>query len=170
MKGVIKTTHASDESVAFVLDHLWDRGRQELDILGITPEVAMGMIAQQRQAGLPTMAIWVDNEPVVISGLLRLADPLGMVTWFQATDLFAGHARAITKELRAKLAFAASMYDLAYIEINSPCTHPDTGRWFGALGFHLDVDRFIRVREGSEQRLYRFVRHFDRSGDVLPQA
>lgn len=167
----VRTTTATENAVNFVLDNLWDRGERELSILGVTTDMARAMIAQQRNAGAPTMALWVDDEPVAISGLLRTDNPVGMCTWFQATTAFAAHARPITRELRKKLAYAAEIYNLDYIEIVSPCVHEHTGRWFGALGFRLDVNRYLLLREGSDQRLYRFERRFDQGGPrVLPQG
>lgn len=161
------TTEATDDAVDHVLGNLWERGARELAVLDVSLDHARSVMTRQRDAGLPTLAIWVDDEPVLVAGLIRISDPMGMSTWFQATESFGRFAMPITRELRSQLGQAAVAYDLAYIEIASPCVHPRTGRWFESLGFTLDVNRYVPLREGSHDRLYRFERRFDR---VLPQA
>jgi hypothetical protein len=160
-------TEATADAVDHVFGNLWERGQQELAVLGYPLDVARAIVNRQRETGAPTLALWIDDEPIVISGLMKTDNPKGMSTWFQATDAFAHFALPLTKEIRYQLEETARAYDLDYIEIVSPCVHPKTGRWFGALGFNLDVDRFIPLREGSDQRLYRFERKFDH---VLPQG
>lgn len=154
--STFRLTDASPEAVDYVLTNLWERGEQEFALLGITKEQAAGFIARQRDVGLPTMAGWIDSDPVFISGLTHADDPSGMVTWFQATELFTPYVHPITHALREAMERTATAYNLAYIEIHSPCVHPKSGRWFKALGFDLDVDR--HVAQGPT--LYRFVRRF----------
>jgi hypothetical protein len=163
----VRVTEAVPEAVNYVFDNLWERGGQELAILGYSVDQARAIVTHQRLSGAPTLAVWIDGAPALICGLMRTDSPDGMATWFQATEAFTEHARQITKELRAKLEGAATTYNLKFIEIVSPCVHPKTGRWFAALGFRLDVDRHIRARDDLQQRLYRFERRFDH---VLPEA
>lgn len=153
-------TEATPEVVGHVIGNLWERGQRELQILGIEPESAIAIMDQQRSLGAPSMAMWFDGEPVFFCALMRTDDPRGMASAFQATDLFAQYVRPITRTLRRIQTAAAKQYDLDFIEIISPCVHPESGRWFGALGFQLDVDRYVRSRSG--ERLYRFVRRFDK--------
>jgi hypothetical protein len=163
---------ASPNAVNFVLNNLWTRGAQEFEILKITREGAAAAIESMRQAGMPMRSLWIDDEPVVVMGMIRIpGDPTGMSTWFQATDLFNAYARALTKEVRALIEQGAATYNLAYVEIESPCVHPRTGRWFRALGFELDPN-WHSVARGTTSKLYRFVRKFDRKEDsnVLRQA
>lgn len=169
--SLMTTTLAVPEAVNHVFDNLWERGARELEMLGFSNEMARGFVAYQVQAGMPTLALWFDNEPVVIMGLARSDNPNAMSTWFQATELFTEFARPITEELRRQIAHVGETRNLDYVEIISPCVHPHAGRWFRALGFNLDVNRFIPIREGSQERLYRFERRFVKEGkNVLPQG
>lgn len=160
----MRITEATPEAVDHVFANMWDRGREELCILGLSSERAREILEAERKAGNPSMAIWFDGEPVVILGLMRTADPAGRVTWFEATDLFARFARQITHQLRLSMENAARDFALDFIEIFSPCVHPASGRWFRALGFGLDVNRHLTVSGANPRRLYRFVRTFQREG------
>lgn len=152
---------ATAEAVDYVLANLWERGQRELEILKITPEVVIGIIAHQRDnLDAPTMAILIDDEPVIICGLMPCDHPRGMKTWFQATEQFSAYARPITIQVRGSLERAAEKFGLDFMEIFSPCVHPRTGRWFAALGFNLDVHHYLTAPGG--ERLYRFERRFDR--------
>lgn len=161
-------TEATPEVVGHIISNLWERGQRELEILGIEPASAIAIMDHQRSLGAPTMAIWFDGEPVVFCALMRTDDPLGMVTAFQATELFSHYVVPITKLLRRALERSARQYGLEFIEIFSPCVHPRTGRWFEALGFRLDLNRFIPAKNGGG-RLYRFERRFPKGvmSDVL---
>lgn len=164
----MRITAVTPEARDFVFDRLWQRGREELEILGISEDEARGIIHHEVVSGAPTMALWIGEAPVVILGLMRTDDPYGMRTWFQATDLFTRYARQITQQLRGSLTQFAHARHLDYIEVVSPCVHPDSGRWFAALGFELDVNRYLRAPmlvDGVERRLYRFERKFPREGE-----
>jgi hypothetical protein len=160
----LRITEASPEAVDFVMSNLWQRGRDELGVLDISDEAARAIIAHQRAIGAPTMALWVDGRPVVILGLMHTGEPRAMRTWFQATEEFSDNALAITQQLRDSMAQFADARGLDYIEIVSPCVHPLAGRWFKALGFDFDVDRYMMI---GQNRLYRYVRHFKGGENVL---
>lgn len=163
MSEMLVTT-ASPYAVDHVFANMWARGREELQILGLSSERARDILESERAAGNPSMAIWFDGEPVVILGLMRATDPAGRVTWFEATDLFARFARPITQCLRDSMARFAKENDVDFIEIFSPCVHPASGRWFRALGFGLDVNHHATVSADNPRRIYRFVRTFSREG------
>jgi len=159
--------HADNEAIEFVLNNLWERGQEELQIIGITPGIAAETILARRERGEPTFSFRAGDEPVFIAGLTRTDDPQAMATWFQATEAFNEHAREITCRLRQGIEDIARAHNLTYVEIFSACVHPKTGRWFKALGFDLDLDYHCRAKTGAP--MYRFVRHFE-GNHVLRQA
>jgi|GEM_PF-2019850 len=167
--STMRVSEASPDAVDFVMENLWQRGQEELAILGIETEVARGIIAHQRAIGMPNMAIWIDDEPVIICGVMRTDHPHGMATWFQATEMFTPFMRPITAQLRESLERTALAFGLEFLEIISPCVHPKTGRWFRALGFALDLDRYIQAKDGVN-RLYRYERKFSGGASVLRQS
>lgn len=158
---MIERTAATNDAIAYVMANLWERGAQELDALEIDPDVALTSIQHWRDSGYPTMAWLVDREPVFVIGLVPKGPAL-METWFIATEAFRRHKLAITRELRHKVDDVAVSMGLREVEIHSPCIHPDSGRWFGALGFTLDVSRHSAYSDASTEgtRLYRFVRRY----------
>lgn len=157
-------TTVSPEARDYVLANLWQRGREELDILGISEDAARGIIQSEVERGSPTWALWIDERPVVVMGLMLIDEPFGMRTWFQATDDFNTYARAITQQIRDSMSQFAASRNLDFIEIVSPCVHPQSGRWFKALGFELDLNRYLRASENNDRRLYRFERRFVKEG------
>lgn len=165
------TTLAVPDAVDYIFSNLWERGARELAMIGLSTDRARAIADHQCSIGMPTMAIWFDGEPVLICGLMSTDHPNAMVTWFQATEMFTHYAREITVEVRKQLEHVARARNLDYVEIISPCVHPRTGRWFRALGFRLDVDRYIPVANCPGERLYRFVRRFSREDShVLPPS
>lgn len=152
------TTAATVEAVDHIFSNLWERGQLELSILGIDLETARHIAYNEHYIGAPTQALWFDDEPVLICGLMRIDNPFGMRTWFQATDLFGVHAKTITSQMKEMMAEGARQYNLDFIETISPCVHPKTGRWFGAMGLAIDIDYHIKSRGG--EKLYRFERRF----------
>lgn len=165
MSVELTIANATLEDVGFVFGHLWERGRLELEVLGLTPEEGCAYAAGLLGAG-PTVVFAVDSEPVLVTGMVPIvSSPGGMATWFQATAAFSSYAIPITRELRRRLDEYAAQNGIQFVEIVSPCVHPRTGRWFGALGFTLDVNRYIPNRTGIG-RLYRFERRFQGASDV----
>lgn len=158
-------TQATNASISHVMTHLWERGAQELEILGYSRQYVAETIANMRDKGWPTMAFIVDDEPVCVCGLVLEEGGKRAATWFQATEDFTRYQRQITRELRAHMEAAAAERAIEEIEIFSACVHPRAGRWFKALGFELDVDR----HPGQDMpRTYRFVRRFPKEeGHVL---
>jgi len=151
----IATSLANPDMIDHVVANLWDRGAQELEILGVSRERAVEMMNDCREAGNPTLAWSVDGVPVFVTGLLPTG-PGVMCSWFLATRRFHAFQRRITMTLWRELERVAEERQLREIEIYSTCVHPRAARWFQALGFVLDVDRHSSPRT----RTYRFVRRF----------
>lgn len=152
-------TEATHQVVDHITENLWERGREELALIGVPPEMMAPLIDTYRQSNQPTMAVWIDGVPVFMAGLVSTG-PAMMCTWFQATEAFTRHARLITTLLRRRLEYEAEQRGLSEIEIHSPCVHPKSGKWFGLLGFDLDVNYYLPSNGGA--RLYRFVRRFSK--------
>lgn len=112
----------------YVLDHLWLRGVEELQRLGMGREDAFYRFLHYARTGYKARTLVADDRPVVVVGI---ADDGGEAfTWFQATAEFDRHASAITRYIRRE----AKAYPDA-LHIYSVCVHPDTERWFKVLGF-----------------------------------
>jgi hypothetical protein len=123
----------TDNAIAFVLWRLWERGVHELAALGLTKGEAFLRFRDFARAAWHPQALEFDGEPVVVTGINT--DENGAFTWFQATEKFAAHALEITRHIRKEAA--------AYpgpVSIFSVCVHPDSARWFRALGFVRDDD------------------------------
>lgn len=159
--------HADNDAIEFVLNNLWERGEEELELLGVNKGRAAELILDWRDRGEPTFSFRADGVPIFIAGLTRTDDPHAMRTWFQATEDFNLYSREITVKLREGIEKIAESWELEYVEIFSPCVHPKTGRWFRALGFTIDLDYHSKTQAGAT--LYRFVRRL-REPHVLRQA
>lgn len=158
-------TPVPNDAINVIFSNLWERGEQELEVLGLSRQMAASEVAAWRDQGFPSMSWSVDGLPVFICGLVP--DGKRAATWFQATEDFVPHQREITRELRRRIEEDAARLGFEELEIFSACIHPRTGRWFKALGFELDVDR----HPGNGQpRLYRFVRTIKGKSDVLPEG
>ena len=116
------------DSIYYVLSHLWARGKEELRRLDMDWERALYRFAHYAQTGHKARSLWADERPVVVVGIA--SDGGEAFTWFQATDEFDRHALAITKYIRKE----AAAFD-GPLCIYSVCVHPQTERWFRALGF-----------------------------------
>lgn len=153
------TGEVTPQAARHVVDNLWERGAQELDILGISRGEALNVMAHCLERGYPTLAWSVDGIPVVVTGLMPTG-PGVMCSWFLATEEFTRYQRSITLAVWREMEQVAKARGLREIEVFSTCRHPEAARWFEALGFRLDVDR--HPGEGGI-RTYRFVRKFEGS-------
>jgi hypothetical protein len=138
---------ATVDDISYVVANAWERGKTELEMLGLDAERAVSQFVDFTKKGGSWVGV-VDDVPVAVTGIVT-DDPTPF-TWFQATDGFHENASRITRQLR--LGVKAHQGDLY---IYSVCVHPDTEKWFKVLGF---------VRDGwtgltpAGFTLYRFVR------------
>lgn len=124
--------------ISFVLARLWERGEKELHAFGLDLPAALKHFVLAAEKG---EAWWLQgiNGPVAVFGLSPQPDGT-LSTWFQATDEFLLHHRAITKILRGILRRRATGRPIFLI---SPLVHPKAANWFALLGFVLEfVDRW----------------------------
>jgi hypothetical protein len=116
------------ERLALLFSRMWDRGREELERLGISPTDAFRMLlAYPGRKGILT----ADGEPILAAGISEANGEA--FTWFQATDEFELHASQITRTLRRNVRKHEGQ-----VFIYSVMVHPLTERWFNALGFVRD--------------------------------
>ncbi len=131
-----------------MLLNLWDRGKAELQGLGLTPETAFIECAGWIGRG-PTGALLADGKPVCFSG--TVIGELESFTWFQATDEFTDHVEEISRVL-----IEEAQQVPGDLYIYSQCIHPKTARWFSILGFDKDQEWSGTTETGKP--LYRFKR------------
>lgn len=128
--------------VPAVFSCLWERGVKELRGLGYTVDEAAQKAIDFCNTD-ESKALLVNGVPVFVVGAVN------GVTWFQATEDFTKHYRAITRCIR----------DLAkrkdYV-IYSQCVHPRTEAWFRMCGFVRDEYEGETV---TGTKLYRFRRN-----------
>lgn len=139
--------------LAYVLQNLWPRGEEELRRLGLSKADAFQRFWEYTKLG--RSAVLVADEPVIVTGIATEDESF---TWFQATDQFDRHARAITKYLRAQI----KKHD-GPLYIYSVCVHPDTEKWFRVLGF-VPTDYQERLLSGA------LLRRFERKLCVVAAA
>lgn len=121
---------ASPSNIRYVLDHLWPRGQQELQQLGLTQAQAQVRLQDYAATGVRSGTL-IAERPIVITGIASAR--AGDFTWFQATDEFEQYASAITRFIRRQAQGYARP-----LSIYSVCVHPDSARWFRVLGFTPD--------------------------------
>lgn len=134
-------------ALAFVLAHLWERGVEELRRIGLSRDEAFARFMDYAQRGRSGV-MYADDVPVLACG--TCPEEGGRFTWFQATDAFVDHAIQITRWLRKEL-----KRDEGPVYIYSVCVHPETERWFHALG--CERDGWVG-RTAAGFPLYRFAR------------
>lgn len=121
---------ATLEEAKFVLAHLWQRGRHEMELFQVaSPEALVeGWLA----AG-PTWVI-LREHPVVVTGVED-----GW-TWFLATEE-AEKSHGLTRVCQRVLADMPRPLNCA-----SACLHPAAERWFNALGFeHIGASNGVQL-------------------------
>lgn len=143
---MIEQPTVNPDLIRYVFGHIWKRGREEINRLGVTVAAATEIALYFSLFGR-TRALIVNKTPVFVSGICP--DGPELVTWFQATEDFAKHALTITRLMRNELRIETEP-----VYIYSPCVHPDAARWFGVLGYKQESARTM----DSGWPLYRFVR------------
>lgn len=148
MIPVYRTEPVTADGLQYLLDHLWPRGVEELRRLGLTHEQALRRFmgyAGRGRAGV----LSADDVPLIATG--TCTEDGERFTWFIATDAFEQHPIAITRFLRRHL-----QTEPTPIHIYSVCIHPDTARWFAALGFRRSEHWIGTTPAGYP--IWRFVR------------
>lgn len=144
--------HITPERVDHVLAHLWERGRVELEDLGVPLSLARAECLEHAALGTG-WAILSDGVPVVLTGLVRTG-PRSAGTWFLATDDFERAFREVTALILERLPAECERLGFEEVEILSACRHPKADRWFKAMGFTSDPGHNGATASGVPIRRY----------------
>jgi hypothetical protein len=135
------------EGLAVIFANLWQRGKDEFARNGISMQDAFRMFLHYAKLGRSGILL-ADGVPIMASGIAT--ENGESFTWFQATEAFDRHAMQITKTLRREAkAHVGPLY------IYSVLVHPQTERWFKALGFVRDQ---WEGKTAAQCPLFRFKR------------
>jgi hypothetical protein len=123
---------ATPAHVDYVIDHLWERGRDEAYAHGKTIEGWRAMMQDWlKKSAMSHAGVKPDGTPVIVGGIVADGEAF---TWFQCTEEFPRYAFKATEDLRAM----TDDFPGKPIYIYSACIHPQTARWFAILGFEMD--------------------------------
>lgn len=109
---------------------LWPRGIVELERLGVDRKRAPNDCLEWSKHG-NSGVFCADGRPVVVYGICP--DGENWASWFQATDEFDLHHRAITPVIAKALLDAPEN-----LHVYSVMVHPKTERWFNKCGLVKD--------------------------------
>jgi len=125
---------AEPEYVVYILENLWERGREELRLLGVTTvsEAFIRMMDFIRGGTNSGVLCGPEGKPIIVTGMFR-EDTGQMVTWFQATEEFTKYVEPITRLMMHEIECYGGD-----ISVYSVCVHPQTERWFKLMGFLPD--------------------------------
>jgi len=127
----LRQEEATPGRIDYIFDTLWDRGKEELRLLGHTSFTAKRLAREYVSTGISSGVLSGEN-PVLITGITREPDGRA-ITWFQATDEFTRYVEPITRLMRHECECFGQE-----LSIYSVCVHPQTEKWFRILGFKLD--------------------------------
>lgn len=142
---------ASLADVQRIGGQMWDRGREELKYLGISPEDWLWQWRQRIQRG--DAVVFCDHAllgcdweaPGVVS------------TAFQASKAFEeGLGKQVTKEMRKAIPELMKARGISLICTYSLCVDPEAPKWFRLLG--LEEDRDFQGPMRGPYKLRRFIR------------
>lgn len=126
----MRTAPATHADLLYVFKRLSRRNRIEHDQMGVSPmEVLFEANGWLNSHGATTA--WVDEEPVFVFGVVPSRD--GAITWFLATEAYFALGPASVRQGRRFVQDAFKKHGT--LHTISFATHPDTERWFRALGF-----------------------------------
>ena len=118
----------------YVVEHLWERGRQELHQMHIQLSTAFNAAWQwSRPETFRSGILLADDVPIVATGIA--VDDTGAFTWFLATEAALDHMPEVTRMLRRELRAWGGP-----VRLRSASVHPETHRWFRVLGFRHERD------------------------------
>jgi hypothetical protein len=124
-------TPVTEDRLRYIFANLWQRGVEELALLGMTPDGGRERYQEYANHSFKCGVLERNATPVAVLGIS--SDNAGAFTWFQATDEFHSNVKAITRRIRDE--------SRAYpgpLSIYSVCVHPETERWYGVCGFSKD--------------------------------
>lgn len=135
---------ATMADVRHVTDTLWRRGREELQILGITPA---GLWSGWRERIERGDAVAIDSHAIL--GCDRERGDV-CSTWFQASESFEapGVGRQVTKAMRRAIPALMRERGVRLSLTYSLCIDPEAPKWFRLLGLTEDTN-FKGARHGD---------------------
>lgn len=119
--------------ISFVIENLWERGKQELSHHGkMSMEAVMEHLAIAA-AHNDGYVMRVEDEPVAVFGAMGKNGHY--YSWFLATERFDEVGKTATRLLRGFIKEKVTDRPDATLEMASAGLHPDTERWFDVIGF-----------------------------------
>ena len=112
-----------------IMDSMWDPGASELERIGANPHAMAAKFIAIADYGWTFSA---DDEMVAIGGAQKAGDTC--YTWFMATPTLQSIGRDFTMWLR-KFCKEQVEREGANLAMYSASLHPNSDRWFAALGF-----------------------------------
>lgn len=133
-----------------IMKRMWQPGAAEIERIGLVknPEVMAAKFVSMADYG---WTFFADGGMVAICGAQRLGDT--HYTWFMATPEIAAIGREFTLWLR-KFCREAVEREGVKLEMFSASLHPNSDRWFFALGFE---------KGGGDRGIYRHYRYARRN-------
>lgn len=154
--SVVAAAAMTPERIDFVLNNLWERGRRELEDLGVTRTAARQEVMEHAVKGTG-WCIEANGSPAVLVGLVVKGGGRAC-TWFLATEEFDSHFLQLTSLIMERLPQECDRLGLREVEILSASRHPKAAVWFRAMGFRSDPTHHSAAASGA--RIRRYVRTF----------
>jgi hypothetical protein len=124
----------TDGDAAYVLLNLWQRGRDEMTVLGIkSPQLQY--ILKWKTDPRASFAIHLENSPIVVCGAFNMGEG-EYSTWFLAVELSRRELVGMIPLLRGTIKERAQDIGMKQLNCFSTCIHPRAPDWFRAIGFH----------------------------------
>ncbi len=136
--------------VQYVVDRAWSPGTEELKRIGTNPHSMVGKFIEMADYG---WTFFVENEPIAICGAQRLDNT--HYTWFMGTPAMEKFGREFTQWLR-KFCKEKVQEEGVALEMYSASLHPNSDRWFAALGFERaeeDIGIYRHYRYARKNKL-----------------
>ncbi len=130
---MVEFTHRKmrDDDARYVTKRMWPPGAKEIERIGMdsAPHAIAARLVKAADYGWTFLA---DGERVAVCGAQRIGDTY--YTWFMATPEIANIGREFTLWLRRFCRDAVAKEGVK-LEMFSASQHPNSDRWFAALGF-----------------------------------
>jgi len=124
----------TDADAAYVMLNLWQRGRDEIAVMGIESS-QLQYILKWKSDPRASFSIYSDGSPIAIFGAFDLGDD-EYSTWFLAVELPRRGLVAMISLLSETIKERAKAMNAKRLNCFSPCIHPRAPDWFRAIGFH----------------------------------
>lgn len=131
---MMKAVPLTDHDANIVLHNLWQRGREEISLLGQElPDVKK--LLQANADPRASFAIHFNNQPIAICGAFDMGND-EYSTWFLAVEMPRRLLVDMIPMLRGVILDKARDIGIKRLNCYSPCIHPRAPEWFKAIGFH----------------------------------